>query len=174
MGIKQFNATYNKQEDRIAFRFNTDEDQEFVFWFTRFITAGIIHAVDQLIQKSFEKKHNAQIAEVMKDFQREGVEKNTKLDESYLGATQYPLGKDPVLVNSMNFQLTGNLFSINFVLVDNKNLNMNLPVEATEKITFLLRRLADLANWSIAEMPVAPQDGKQASALDGPSSGLVH
>jgi hypothetical protein len=174
MGIKQFNATYSKQEDRITFRFNTDEDQEFVFWFTRFITKGIINAVDQLIQKNFEKKHNAQIAEVIKEFQREGVEKNTKLDDSYLGATHYPLGKDPVLVSSINFQLNGNIFSINFVLTDNKNLNINLPIEATEKITFLLRRLAELAQWAITDISITPQEGGQVSSLEVSGKGFIH
>ena len=55
MSIKQFNGTYDQKEDRLLFRFNTQDDQEFRFWLTRFITKGILGAVDQLIQKGLEK-----------------------------------------------------------------------------------------------------------------------
>ena len=57
MSIKQFNGNYQAQEDRILFRFNTAEDAEYRFWFTRRITLFILAASTHLIEKQLEKQH---------------------------------------------------------------------------------------------------------------------
>ena len=42
MSIKQFNGSYMPNEDRLMFRFNTVEDDEYRFWFTRRVTLFIL------------------------------------------------------------------------------------------------------------------------------------
>ena len=43
MSIKQFNGEWVAREDRVLFRFNTFEDQEFSFWLTRYVVKSLIH-----------------------------------------------------------------------------------------------------------------------------------
>jgi len=174
MGVKQFNASYNKQEDRMVFRFNTHDDQEFLFWFTRFITKAIIDAVDQLIQKNLEQKHNPQIAEVIKDFQSDGVKKTTKMDESYAGATNYPFGKEPILVTALNFHLMGDVFSMDFKLIDQKNVNIKLPIASTQKMALLLRTLCERAQWGVSEQESDTVIPNVDSGTKAGPSGLMH
>ncbi|MBT8519244.1 hypothetical protein G6734_00045 [Polynucleobacter paneuropaeus] len=151
MSIKQFNGVYDKKEDRIFFRFNTHDDQEFRFWLTRFITKGILSAVDQLMQKGLETKHNAQIAEVIKEFQKDTVAKTTKTNENYLGAQNTPLGEHPILVSAMNFNLSGDTFGMDFKLPDNKTLNIKLPTQSMQGMALLLRKLSVNAQWGITD-----------------------
>ena len=42
MSIKQFNGEWVAREDRVLFRFNTSQDQEFSFWLTRFVVKSLI------------------------------------------------------------------------------------------------------------------------------------
>jgi hypothetical protein len=174
MGIKQFNGSYDQKEDRLLFRFNTQDDQEIRFWLTRFITKGILGAVDHLIQRGLEQKHNPQIAEVIKEFQKEGVAKTTNVNENYLGAATYPLGEEPTLVTAMNFNLTGDVFSMDFKLPDNRNLNIKLPTASVQSMALLLRKLCEKAQWGAAEWANEVMVVKQSSAHSDSNGGLMH
>lgn len=172
MGVKQFNASYNKQEDRMVFRFNTHDDQEFVLWLTRFITQAMITAVDELLQKKFEQKHNPQIAEVIKEFQREGIEKTTKTNETYSGATHFPLGQEPLLVTALSFTLANDVFMLDLRLLDQKKISIQLPVPATQKMIVLLKKLAAQAHWGLEELTAAVGAKPSQESLTQPSGKL--
>jgi hypothetical protein len=174
MSVKQFNGSYDQKEDRLLFRFNTQDDQEIRFWLTRFITKGILGAVDQLIQKRLEQKHNPQIAEVIKEFQKEGLAKTTNVNENYLGAATYPLGEVPTLVTAMNFNLTGDIFSMDFKLPDNRNLNIKLPTAAVQSMALLLIKLCEKAQWGAAEWANEPVILKQSAGQPDSKGGLIH
>jgi hypothetical protein len=175
MSIKQFNGTYDLKEDRILFRFNTQDDREFRFWLTRFISKGFLNAVDQLIQKGLEQKHNPQIAEVIKDFQQDGLAKTTSTNEAYQGASAFPLGEDPILVVAMNFNLTGDLFSMDFQFSDKRNLNLKLPIASVQKMALLIGKLCNSAQWQI-NLESLSVPAPQANPTPEPSGGgkLMH
>jgi hypothetical protein len=150
MGVKQFNGTYDKQEDRILFRFNTQDDSEFRFWLTLFITKSLVFAVDELITKSLEKKHNAQIAQVIHEFQDEAIAKSTDLSVSYEGAKSYPLGESPILVTGFSVSENDHVFTFTFRLFGDKSVNLSLPTAATQSMTLLLRKLGSVSHWNLA------------------------
>ena len=52
MSIKQLNATYVADEDRVQFRFTTLADEEFRLWLTRAVTAQILWGSEQLVVKA--------------------------------------------------------------------------------------------------------------------------
>lgn len=150
MGVKQLNANYDKQEDRIFFRFNTQDQSEFRFWLTLFITTNILSAIDQLITKSLEKTHNAQIAQVIHEFQDEAVAKTTDLKTSYEGAQTFPLGEAPVLVTGFSVSEKAGIFFFTFNLLGGKSVNLQLPTAATQSMALLLRKLGSAnAHWHV-------------------------
>ena len=150
MGVKQFNASYDKQEDRIFFRFNTQEQSEFRFWLTLFITKNILSAIDQLITKSLEQKHNTQIAQVIHEFQDEAIAKTTNLKAPYEGAQSYPLGEVPILVTGFTVSEKEGTFSFAFKLMGGKSVNMQLASAATQSMALLLRKLGSAnTHWSL-------------------------
>jgi hypothetical protein len=150
MGVKQFNASYDKQEDRIFFRFNTQDQSEFRFWLTLFITKNMLTAIDQLITKSLEKTHNAQIAQVIHEFQDEAIAKTTNLKAPYEGAQTYPLGEVPILVTGFSIGEKDGTFSFAFNLLGGQSVNVQLATAATQSMALLLRKLgAANEHWSL-------------------------
>lgn len=154
MTIRQFNGHYDLREDRIIFKFNTHQDSEYRLVLTRFIVEKILLSVARLIHNSLEKTHNAQIAKVIQEFQDDGVEKSANLNQQYLGAQNLPLGENPLLVTGMRLSYADNQFLISFQLANNKTLNTKLSKENTQTMSFLLKKLAQKANWRLNEVEV--------------------
>lgn len=152
MTIRQFNGHYDLREDRIIFKFNTHQDSEYRLVLTRFIVEKILQSVARLIHNSLEKTHNAQIAKVIQEFQDDGVEKSANLSQQYLGAQNLPLGESPLLVTGMRLSYADSQFLISFQLANNKTLNTKLSKENTQTMRFLLKKLAQKANWQLNEV----------------------
>jgi hypothetical protein len=163
MTIKQFNGHYDLREDRILFKFNTHQDSEYRLILTRFIVEKILQAVSQLIHHSLEKKHNAQIAKVIQEFQDDGVEKSANLSQQYLGAQNLPLGESPLLVIGMHLSFSDGQFLISFQLANNKTLNTKLSKENTQTMSFLLKKLAQKANWQVNEVGAVANPNLQST-----------
>lgn len=168
MSIKQFNSSYIPNEDRLIFRFNTAEDQEYRFWFTRRVTLFILAATDHLVEKKLQQQHEKSTAKAIAQFQQEVHKEQFDIETEYQVANNYPIGADPVLVMEVNCALIQvdnvDVFSLDLVLPGNGNLNLKLPVPTVQKMRFLLERLAAQANWGRLQLNLT--DVQEASPLD--------
>jgi hypothetical protein len=174
MGIKQFNATYLAPDDRLLFRFNTLENAEFRFWFTRRVTLFILAATQHLIVKNLEHTHSAEAAKAIADFSKEVMQLNpdtqgaSKVD-AYQPAANYPLGADPLLVMDAKCQLEKqgleDTLSLDLVLPGGANINLKMAGPTLQAMCALLNQLREHAQWG--EVPVVleaialGEDGKQ-------------
>ena len=70
MTIKQFNGSYSANEDRILFRFNTQNQEEYRFWFTRRVTLFILAATSHLLSKKLEQTHSADAVKALNEFEK--------------------------------------------------------------------------------------------------------
>ena len=140
MSIKQFNGSYMPNEDRLMFRFNTVEDDEYRFWFTRRVTLFILAATDHLVEKKLEQVHEKPAAKAIAQFQQEAVKEQTKFTNDYAPASKYPIGADPVLV-----------------MPGGSNLNLKLTVPILQTMRLLLERLAAQGNWGQLQLNVPAQ-----------------
>ena len=148
MSIKQFNATYIRQEDRLLFRLNTAEGTEFRLWLTRLMSMSLLGTIRQIIQKDLERKHNPQVAQVIQEFQEEKIKKTANFKDPYVQASKLPLGGDPILVLGFNLAHKEGQFAINFKLHGDKNLNLNLPSQAIQSLGSLLEQMESKAQWN--------------------------
>ena len=148
MSIKQFNATYIRQEDRVLFRLSTQEGTEFRLWLTRLISMNMLGAIRQVIQKDLEKKHNPQVAQVIQEFQEERIKKTANFREPYKQASKLPLGSDPILVMGFNIGHKNGQFAFTFKLHGDKNLNLQLPSHAVQSLISLLEQMEIKASWN--------------------------
>ena len=73
MSIKQLNASYLVNEDRILFRFNTTEQAEYRLWFTRRVTLFILVATSHLLTKKLEKTHSTDAAKALNEFSKQSI-----------------------------------------------------------------------------------------------------
>jgi hypothetical protein len=156
MTIKQFNATYLANDDRLLFRFNTLNDSEFRFWFTRRVTLFILAATSHLVIKNLEQSHSPEAAKAMAEFGEEALKKEreqreAKKPEAYEPASTYPLGADPVLVMdvkcSLDKQGEEDLLSLDLVLPGGANINMKMAGPTLQAMCLLLNQLREHASW---------------------------
>lgn len=181
MTIKQFNASFLVQEDRLLFRFNTIDDTEYRFWFTRRVTLFILGATTHLLTKHLEKTHSPETAAAITEFQKEALKEQVSKQgmqqaqakneqgaqaagENYQAASNYPIGADPLLVMDVKCELSkdgeADVLSMDFVLPGGANLNLKLGGPTLQAMCLLLDQLRESAGWGapfiIGEMPAQP------------------
>ena len=169
MSIKQFNGEWVAREDRVLFRFNTFEDQEFSFWLTRFVVKSLIQGAQQLAVKTLEKEHPPQVAQAMQEFHQQAVAQRANFQETYQAPSQKPLGHDPLLVTGLVMNQNGEQTSVEFQLITGKSVNVQMNQAVMQVMVTLLNKLQDAAQWGVGFEP-AP------AALDAPkpSQSLMH
>ncbi|QWD03193.1 hypothetical protein G6723_05550 [Polynucleobacter paneuropaeus] len=181
MTIKQFNATYLANDDRLLFRFNTSEDTEFRFWFTRRVTLFILAATSHLLVKNLEQSHTPEVAKAIAQFGEEAVKKEREhreavKPETYQPASAYPLGADPVLVMDVKCafekQEGEDMLSLDLVLPGGANINLKMAGPTLQAMCLLLNQLREHAAWG--EVPQVQDVSVGAGDTYAPGKPLVH
>ena len=172
MSIKQFNGEWVCKEDRVLFRFNTTEDQEFSFWLTRFVLKGLMQGAQQLSVKSLEREHPKPVAQVMNNFQQEAVKQQLNFQENFEAAKQQPLGATPLLVTGLVLNHEGDQVSLRLDTVSGQNVTVRMPAHVLQVMLALLDKLQATAQWDVgldsSEVPTDP------TATAPTSSTLMH
>jgi hypothetical protein len=160
MGIKQFNGEWVSQEDRVMFRFNTHENQEFSFWLTRRMVQALLQGTQQLSVHNLEKTHAPHVAQAVQAFQQQAVAQQVKFRDGYESAAEKPLGEQPLLVVGLGMNQDGEQTHIEFELVTGQRVNLNLPQTVLQLLVILLNKLQDNASWGVglaaADASIAP------------------
>ena len=185
MTIKQLNATYLVNEDRILLRLNTPEEAEYRLWITRRVSLFILAASAHLLTKYLEQTHTAETAKAIDGFEKEALVEASKIANAapneYQSGIQFPLGSEPILVMDVSCSLLQNnaseggnsdanssgnqdIVSIDFVLPGGANLNLKLASTMVRAINLLLDQLRQQAGWGEAVFAVQ-NDGKTAADL---------
>jgi hypothetical protein len=171
MTIKQFNATYLAHDDRLLFRFNTIEDTEFRFWFTRRVSLFILAATSHLIVKNLEQTHSPEAAKAIADFGKQSIQveksgQGVPQVDAYQPANNFPLGADPILVMDVKCSLEKHeqedVLSLDLVLPGGANINLKMAGPTLQAMCALLNQLREHAQWGevpvVLEAAVAKQD----------------
>jgi hypothetical protein len=185
MSIKQINTTYLVNEDRILFRFNTQDHAEYRLWFTRRVTLFLLAASSHLLSKKLEQEHSAQAAKALNEFEQEAFIEATKTanagQHTYESGIQFPIGSDPLLVIDITCALTKNGekldekhssekhtfddgLSVDFVLPGGANLNLKLSSNMMRAMCLLLDQLRQQAGWGEASLTIKSESQND---LDG-------
>ena len=171
MSIKQINASYLVNEDRILFRFNTQSQEEYRFWFTRRVTLFILAASTHLQAKKMEQTHSPDAVKAIGEFEKEVILEAVKNEnaqaQTYEAGLNFPLGFDPILVMDVTCSLTKNgeklvrisdakdgeidhELSMDFMLPGGANMNLKLAPNTVQAMCVLLDQLRLKAGWGEA------------------------
>lgn len=181
MTIKQFNATYLAPDDRLLFRFNTLEDTEFRFWFTRRVTLFILASTQHLIVKNLEQVHSPQAAKAITEFGKEAMKVNpdtlgVSQVSTYQPAENYPLGADPLLVMDTKCTLKKEggeeALSLDLVLPGGANINLKMTGPTLQAMCALLNQLREHAAWG--DVPQVIEAGEAAEGVNEGRKPSVH
>jgi hypothetical protein len=171
MTIKQFNDSYLVNEDRILFRFNTQDKAEYRLWLTRRVTLFILVETSHLLQRKLEKIHSSDAAKAINEFGNQAIleaEKQAKdASNDFEPGITFPIVADPLLVMNVTCSLTKNgeklvllektkdghideTLSIDFLLPGGANLNLKLPENLIQGMIILLDQIRQTAGWGEA------------------------
>lgn len=155
MSIKQFNGTYSPIEDRIVIRFSTTDGNEFVLWLTRRVTVSLmdvlVKVADAQLSRVTPSSNPGQpvaASPVISEFRKEAIAHATQFSTPYQPAFRHPLGEQPVLVTGFNLNSAPQVCGIEFKLLSNQSLNMNLPTVTVYQFYLLLKKLQEQAFWT--------------------------
>jgi hypothetical protein len=181
MSIKQFNATYLAPDDRVLFRFNTADDAEYRFWFTRRITLFILSVTQHLMVKKLEKKHAPDIAKAIAQYDEEVMKvdpasKGVSRNEEYRPASKYPLGADAILVMEakcvLEKQGEDDGFSLDLILPGGANINLKMAVPVLQAMCSLLDQLCAHAEWGVVPQVADTAPNKEANETQSQPTNL--
>lgn len=171
MGIKQFNGEWVAREDRVRFRFNTTEDEEYSFWLTRRMVQGLIAGTQHTAVKALEKNHPPQVAQVVQAFQQQAVAQQANFQDNYQAAPQKPLGEAPVLVIGLAINQHGDQTAVDFQLSTGQNIRIQMAQHVVQVMVTLLNKLQETAQWGVGLAEVS--DAALTAPLATPSS-VIH
>jgi hypothetical protein len=184
MTIKQFNATYLAHDDRLLFRFNTTEDTEFRFWFTRRVTLFILAASSHLVVKNLEQNHSPEVAKAIAEFSKETVQvdkggQGVSQVDTYQTANTYPLGADPLLVMDVKCafekQDAEDMLSLDLVLPGGANINLKMAGPTLQAMCLLLNQLREHAAWGeVPQVQEVATTEKEFEKANKPQKPLMH
>ena len=181
MSIKQFNGNYLPGEDRLMFRFNTQNNSEYRLWLSRRVTLFILAATEHLVEQRLTQTHSAPAAKAIAQFAQDTAKSQADFSVQYQVAMHFPLGHDPVLVTDVKcvvVQVDGtDAMTLDFAMTNHPNLIITLAIPTLITMRILLERLADNAQWgraviasaSVASLPVqaAPLGADSDEATQG-------
>ena len=171
MSIKQFNGEWVCQQDRVLFRFNTSEDQEFSFWLTRYVLKGLLQGAQQLSVQALAHVHPPQVAQVMQSFQQASVTQQLNFQETFQAAKEKPMGDAPLLVTGLMLNQTGDDVTLKFDLESGKSVQVQMNPAVLQVMLALLDKLQATAQWQVGL--VGSDDATPAVATSTPST-LMH
>jgi hypothetical protein len=181
MTIKQFNATYLAADDRLLFRFNTNEDSEYQFWFTRRVTLFILAATAHLLVKNLEQTHSPEAAKAIVDFGKDASQLSQGGDlqnehHQYQPGNHYPLGADPVLIMDVKCSLEKagleDPLSLDLVLPGGVKINLKMAGPLLQAMCILLNHLRVHAVWGEIPQVVDQTGGEQNTHQDSGAPSL--
>jgi hypothetical protein len=171
MSIKQFNGEWVCQQDRVLFRFNTSEDQEFSFWLTRYVLKGLLEGAQQLTVQALAHAHPPQVAQVMQSFQQASVTQQLNFQETFQAAKEKPMGEAPILVTGLMLNQTGDVVTLKFDLESDKSVQVQMSPSVLRVMLALLDKLQGVAQWGVG---LAATDEASPSVLSPSGSPVIH
>jgi len=149
MSIKQFNGEWVAVEDRVHFRFNTSEGEEYRFWLTRRIVQALIAGTQHTAVKTLEKNHPPQVAQAMQSFQQQAMAQQANFQDNYEGAADKPLGEEPLLVIGLAINQNDEQMQIEFQLSTGQSLHIQMTSHVVQVMVTLLNKLQETAQWGV-------------------------
>jgi hypothetical protein len=171
MSIKQFNGEWVCQQDRVLFRFNTSEDQEFSFWLTRYVLKGLLQGAQQLTVQALAQMHPPQVAQVMQSFQQASVTQQLNFQETFQTAKEKPMGETPLLVTGLMLNQTGDEVTLKFELESGKSVQVQMNPTVLNVMLALLDKLQGIAQWGVG---LAVADEASTDALSPKTPPIIH
>lgn len=158
--INQVNFSYNRLEDRLLFRFNTQDKTEFRMWLTRAVSIKLLENLRQLVKVSLLRETPGAMAadmEAIMEFRREAVMAKADYAQSFSAeAEMFPLGAQPQLVSDVVMDTSTPVPVVTFQLASGQAVSLSLNHDLGFAISKLLAKVAGGLDWGMGSMKELP------------------
>ena len=168
MSVTQFNATYVAEEDRVLFKFNTSEQQEFRLWFTRALVRDLLSISTQASVVVLSRAHPPEQARAITEFNQQAKAQDPQFT-TYVPAPNLPLGPQALLVNKAQVKVNEGQMALELFLPQGQLMTVRVNEDMLGQLHLILQTVARHANWGL-EPPAAPSTPDDASAVASESA----
>ncbi|WP_146178957.1 hypothetical protein [Limnohabitans sp. Jir61] len=151
MSIRQFNATYVSEEDRVLFRLTTLSGEEYRLWLTRFRVSEILAMGEKAaVVKVAQVEVNLlpQQAQAVAEFKQQTAKQSTQFTE-FQPAQRLPLGAEPLLVKGLKMEVQEQSVVLHMEVSAGRVLSLKLNDDMVSKLRILLEKISENARWQI-------------------------
>ncbi|MDH4481844.1 MAG: hypothetical protein QE279_03960 [Rhodoferax sp.] len=173
MSIRQLNASYVPEEDRVLLRFTTDTQEEYRLWLTRAVVGALLEQSEGLVIKSLEGNHSVHQAKAVAQFRQQTLQQTVSYTQ-FVGAARFPLGAEPSLVKAVQTQFGTQGAEVVFHLARGQNLSLRLNDDLVDKLQLLMLKMNDAAHWVLRLADaVKPSASSSLQGAKAESSGVT-
>jgi hypothetical protein len=164
--INQINFSYVPLEDRLLFRFNTQDKTEFRMWMTRAKSLKMLSLLNQAVKLNLHPQDLGQPAmQAVMEFRRDAVLAEADYKTAFAAeAVFFPLGEQPALMSDLTLDATAQVPTLTFQLAIGRNVSLTIDHDLGLAVGNLLLDVLSKADWGI----VAGESSR------GRNPGLVH
>lgn len=184
MDIRQISIRYRQDHDRILVDINTGAGAEVQVWLTRRMSLRLWPLLNRVVIDHFAIPQDAktdgyvdlaamdvQTKTVLADFNREAAMQTADFNTPYqTGATQHPLGHNPLVVTEVSLTPYGNgKLQLNFTEAldeppSNRGFQIDLSAELVFAVIKLLGNALEQAQWEMGQASAGPFVAAQDAA----------
>jgi hypothetical protein len=154
MNIRQLNASYVREEDRVLLRLVTHRSEEYRLWLTRTVMGSMMQLVANLSFRSVQHEKVVLQAWAMVAFNQKQPQSS-----SFKGSANLPLGAEPVLVKWAQVIAATDQHvagaqppELLLQLGQSKSLKLRVTDDLTGKLQVLMQQMNELAGWHLQAM----------------------
>ncbi len=173
MSIQQLSVSHDERQDRLLWRLNTSDGQEFQFWLTRRMLTRLLPALNQSMLKLHASEPGLAASDkvslqMLRDFKRENLMAHADFKTPFAAGTKgTPLGQTPLLVTDAHLTLDAQS-GLSLVLeqkVDDsaQTCQLSLSGDLVEGLLMLTHQALHSADWALP-----PVDGESHAHSSNP------
>ncbi|MFT6519932.1 MAG: hypothetical protein ACJATP_003615 [Candidatus Azotimanducaceae bacterium] len=157
--ISQMQMVYNAEEDRVLFRLNSTEAQEFRFWITQRY-ARLLHRVlithvesdpDVALHPSIEGRQS------IKQFKQAQADSSANFEQAFEEAAwEYPLGEAIMLAFQLTYKIQGENLHLSIQPKVGQGVNLVVNRDINAILCALLKSAAEKGGWPLDEAVLRP------------------
>ena len=161
--ISQLQMLYVPEEDRILFRINTAERQQFRFWLTRRYSALLLQVLKRHLEgdPDISMQETPEAREAVESFKREKAMASANFKEQFdEDANELPLGESIPIAFKLTYKLEEGNLNIGIQPKQGQGINLAIDRDINMSLTNLLMGAAKKGEWAF----------ERESPIDGPQS----
>ena len=161
--ISQLQMLYVPEEDRILFRVNTSERQQFRFWLTRRYSILLLKVLreHQASDPDVSMQDSREAKQAVQSFKQEQAMTSANFEEAFSeDPNELPLGEEIPVAFKLSYTANGGSLNVSIEPRQGQGISMAIDRSINMSLTALLVNAAGQGHWELAS---AAQNATRAS-----------